>query len=123
MQWLAKIIENRVKAFVRFHLKTRKRTVLRETRLDSKDGMASQLRDGRTASSILVEAEERGELRRALLKLSPKQKMVIELVHFEKLRVREAAARLNKTANATSVLLYDALERLGGVLGNDRGKE
>ena len=116
MRWLGKIIDHRVKSLVRFHLKARKRTVLRESRLDSGDGADRHRGAGRTASSILVEAEEHAELRRALLKLSPKQKLVIQLVHFEKLGVSDAAARLNKTANATSVLLYDALQKLGTIL-------
>jgi RNA polymerase sigma factor (sigma-70 family) len=120
LRWLATIIENKVLSLARYHVRAQRRSVRREVRLPADGGIADDRRSARPASSLLVEEEDLMKLREALMKLSPRQREVIELVHFQKLRVREAAARLKKTPNATSVLLYDALQRLGGLLHKKR---
>jgi tetratricopeptide (TPR) repeat protein len=52
---------------------------------------------------------------------SRREREVIDLVHFQGLRVAEAAGRMGKTALATAVLLCNARKRLRGLLkGEDR---
>lgn len=116
VRWMARIITFKVRKLARFHLQTRKRQADREVRLDSRDGGAAGSRTPRTPSSILLEGERGRLLHEAIEQLPPRQKEAVTLVHLRRLPVKEAAAILGKTPNATSVLLFEALERLGEIL-------
>jgi RNA polymerase sigma factor (sigma-70 family) len=113
--WLSKIIENKIKNLARFHVSAQRRSVKREVPLEH-DGTDQPRTAGKSPSAELVEREGSDDLRRAMDQLSPKEREVIQLVHFQKLRVMEAAERLGKTPNSTSVLLHHALKRLGEIL-------
>jgi RNA polymerase sigma factor (sigma-70 family) len=120
LRWLAAIVDNKVKALARFHVQAQRRSVRREVPLEA--GLSGNGRKappaagGKTASSVLMNAERRERLDRALARLSPRERQVVDLVHLQGLRVGEAAAALGKTPNATSVLLYHALAKLGEIL-------
>ena len=114
---LTGMIDNKIRALVRFHLAQR-RAVHREVPLSPEEGDAPG--GGKTPSAELMARELSEDLERAIGELPARQQEVIRLVHLEKLRVAEAADLMGKTPNATSVLLYHALKRLGTIL---RGKE
>jgi RNA polymerase sigma-70 factor (ECF subfamily) len=115
LRWLATAIDRKVRNLARFHAAAR-RNLLRELPLEPRAAVAEGSKGGRSASSILMEEERREEVLAALEKLSPRQRQVIELVHFRDLKLHEAAAALGKTPNATSVLLYEAMKRLARTL-------
>ncbi len=121
LRWLAAAIDRKVRKLARFHAAAR-RNLLRELPLEPGAAVAQGSQGGRTASSILMQEERREEVLAALEKLSPRQRQVIELVHFRDLKLHDAAAALGKTPNATSVLLYEALRRLARTLEDGRGQ-
>jgi RNA polymerase sigma factor (sigma-70 family) len=111
---LKSIVEKRLKVLARF-LRAKKRDPARESRLGV-DGLQLPNLEGKTPSEEISTTEQAERLRKALARLSPRARDVITLVHLEKLRVSEAAKRLKKTSNATSVLLCQALAELRGIL-------
>jgi len=118
--WLARIVDNKIRTLARHHVAAERRTIHREVRLESNE--ASQpVRSGESPSAELQKQEGWASLRTAIELLPPREKEVIELVHLQKLRVTEAAERMGKTPNATSVLLHHALKRLRGILKRREG--
>lgn len=123
VRWMTSIIELRVKGLARFHLKAERRRVGRESpRLPSESFLSIPGRQ-KTPSRILMEAERDQRIERALKTLSPRERRVIELVHFAGLKPGEAAVQMGKSAGATAVLLCtarrklkEALEKTGGAL-------
>ena len=77
------------------------------------------------ASERSINAIERGEsarhaselLERALSRLSPEDRMVIEIVHIEERPVKEAAAALGWSAGNVKVRAFRARRRLRRILG------
>jgi len=98
---------------------SRRRSVRREQRLTSSAHGRLRAPGSPTPSEILSRREQGDRIRRALLRLSPTEREVVELVHLKRWRVSEAAARLGKTTNSTSVLLSRALKKLRSILEED----
>jgi RNA polymerase sigma factor (sigma-70 family) len=123
LRWINRISNNAVKTLVRFHVAARRRSIHREERLTS--GARASLAAGSDASpSGILSRRELGErVERALLKLSPTERRVVELVHLNRWKVSEAAANLKKTSNSTSVLLCNALKKLRRFLEEDGSPE
>jgi len=121
LRWLATAIDRKIRKLARFHAAQR-RSLRRELPLEPTAAVAAGMLGGRSASSILMEGERRGEVLAALEKLSPRQRQVIELVYLRDLKLHEAAAALGKTPNATSVLLYGAMRRLARTLEKASGQ-
>ena len=117
LRWLAPIVTHRIQSLARFHLGAERRSLRREEDMDPVGGPDALAGLGRTPSGEVSAAEEAQRLRDAIARLTPREREVITLVHFEKLRVREAAQRMGKTPNATSVLLHEALSKLRRFLG------
>jgi RNA polymerase sigma factor (sigma-70 family) len=113
--WLSKIIEHKIKNLARFHVAAKKRAVDREVPLQGA-GPLAQPSEAKSPSAEILEEERAHRLRKAIASLPGREREVVTLVHLEKLRVSEAARRMGKTANATSVLLHQALERLEAIL-------
>ena len=116
---LKSVVEKRIKALARFH-RAKKRDTKREVRL-GQDGVVLPPGGARTPSEEISLTEQADRLRQAISRLSPRARDVITLVHLEKLRVAEAAKRLKKTPNATSVLLCQALAELREILKRREG--
>ena len=128
LRWINRISENAVRGLARYHVAARRRSVRREQRLTSSAHGRLRAPKTPTPSEILSKQEQGDRIRRALLRLSPTEREVVELVHLKRWRVSEAAARLGKTANSTSVLLSQALKKLRTILekdasGGDKGRE
>ena len=79
------------------------------TREDDLEGLAAS---SPTPSRVMRRDERRDRLRGALDRLSPDHRQVIELVRIEGLPVHEAARRMGRSPNATSMLLLRALLQL-----------
>ena len=75
---------------------------------------------GETPSGVLLAAERRLEVRRALKKLTPRERQVVTMIHLKGLKVAKVAERLGKTPGATSVLLHHALVKLERILERRR---
>ncbi len=63
-----------------------------------------------------MEGEQAERINVALSKLSPWQPEVIDLVHFQQMRVGEVGRQMEKSPGATSVLLHQALNKLREVM-------
>jgi RNA polymerase sigma factor (sigma-70 family) len=118
-RWLAAVIENRIRSLSRFHVGARKRSILREVPFEQAGDPGTAVHENPVSNATGAECRER--VQRALARLSPRQREVIDLVKFQGLVVREAARRMKKTPGSTSVLLYNALRRLADILEEGRG--
>jgi RNA polymerase sigma-70 factor (ECF subfamily) len=114
--WASRIAENRIRYLARHHLTTQRRTVRREIPLDLQTGSLGPGARSRTPSEELSALEETQRIEAAVQRLPPREREVVILVHFERLKVSEAARKMKKTANSTSVLLHKAHERLAKLL-------
>jgi RNA polymerase sigma-70 factor (subfamily 1) len=119
-RWLEPMAEHRIQSLARFHLEAKKRSPRKEEPFDPATSGGQIAAPGRSPSSQVAAAEQVRRLHDAVAKLTPREREVVTLVHLQKLRVQEAAARMGWTPNAASVLLHEALTKLRGLLG---GKE
>ncbi len=116
LRWLRQIIENKVRNLRRIHVEAARRSVRREEALDRAPGAEGLRARQETPSAEVARLEASARVRRAVEKLSPREREVVTLVHFDKLRLAEAARRLGKTPGSTSVLLHGALQKLKAIL-------
>jgi RNA polymerase sigma-70 factor (ECF subfamily) len=128
--WLRRLAGERITQFHRRHLRTQKRAVTHEERLDLAlpDESASRLAD-RLASSAtspsqqLLRAEQARRLREVLGRLSSNDREVLVLCYLEELDFGEIAAALGISENAAKVRHFRALERVRKLLeGHDLGE-
>lgn len=118
LAWLRMIVKNTIRDHQRRLLGTVKRGLGREQNatdvFDSHDPGLNQraLAQGASASSELMDAEQRLELEQSLSQLSKEQRQVIELRHFEELSFAEIAKQMNKSEAATRMLWVRALRNL-----------
>jgi RNA polymerase sigma-70 factor (ECF subfamily) len=128
--WLRRLAWERIIHFHRRHLRTQKRAVTREERLDLRlpDESAMQLADrlvasGTTPSQRLLRDEEGRRLREVLDRLRPIDREVLVMCYLEELDFGEIAAALGISENAAKVRHFRALERVRKVLeGHDLGR-
>jgi RNA polymerase sigma factor (sigma-70 family) len=121
LAWMGTLIDFRIKNLYRHHVRALRRSVGREVELDGRTNGALVAGNGKTPSAELLLKEQRDRIEAAIRRLSRREREVIDLVHFQGLRVAEAAGRMGKTALATAVLLCNARKRLRGLLkGEDR---
>ncbi len=113
--WLSKIIEHKIQNLTRFHVSAEKRSIAREVPFEGSFTEHAG-REEETPGSGLFQSERLERIRKAMSKLSPREREVVDLVHLQRLKVAVAARRLGKTSNATSVLLHHALVKLGKIL-------
>jgi RNA polymerase sigma factor (sigma-70 family) len=116
LAWVSRIVDHRLLYLARRHVKSLRRSVSREVKLEPEADGFPGAGTGKTPSEELSELEEAERLRRACARLAPRERQVVELVYFQRLKVAEAAARMGKTPNATSVLLRKAVVKLGEFL-------
>jgi RNA polymerase sigma-70 factor (ECF subfamily) len=125
-RWLAKILQNRVRASRRERRRD-KRDVRREVRAEAL--AATSEPEVLPAASITspsggaARREENEQVLRALEHLAPDHREVIRLVKLEELSIDEVAARMGRSANAVKKLLARALVELRGVLGKAAGED
>lgn len=123
--WLRYLAIQRLAKAYRFHAKAKRRSLRRETPADAPAGPATSsavLADhlaasGVTPSVVMAGDETRARLRRTLEAMSPADREVLGLRHFEELSNVEVAEVLGITVEAASKRYVRALERLGTSLG------
>ncbi len=107
MRWLGTIAENVIRSAARRRLR-RPRVPLGA---DVPDGGEPQIK-------ALRRDERFDRFQRAFDSLDPDSRKVIYLARIQGLPIKEVARRLERTPNATSILLYRALIKLKGVFGD-----
>jgi RNA polymerase sigma-70 factor (ECF subfamily) len=83
----------------------------------------SQVPDGRAGANPerdLMRRELGGRINRALEKLTPRERMVFELKHYQGLKLRTVGEILNTTEETAKNTLFRATQKLRGALGDMR---
>ena len=121
--WLRLIVGQQLVAIYRRYFQTQKRNAAREIsisrgRTEADPSATSIFLVGKLTSPTL--AAQRQELavkiRECLEKLSPTDREILSLRHFEQLSNRETAEELNIEPNAASVMYLRALKRFREIL-------
>lgn len=115
LRWLRKILRRELATARRHYGIAKKRQVDREISLDASNSKSIYRRliaNTPSPSSHLVQHEEMQSLNRALARLAPRYRRVIELRHREQLSFAEIAQRLNLSVSAAKKLWGRAIERL-----------
>jgi RNA polymerase sigma-70 factor, ECF subfamily len=128
--WLRRLAWERIIQLHRRHLRTQKRAVTREERLDLllPDESAMQLAErlvasGTSPSQWLLRDEQGRRLREVLERLRPNDREVLVLFYLEELDFGEIAAALGISEIAAKVRHFRALERVRKLLeGHDLGE-
>ncbi len=113
LAWIKKIVRNRAIDAMR------KRATVpvtgHDSHLDNQPGPPAELAARRDARAVAVMA--------ALDKLPPRQRQVVELHYFDRLRDAEISARLGGSVAAIRVLRCRALKALRGLMESDHATE
>ena len=83
----------------------------------------SQVPDGRSGANPerdLMRRELGGRINRALEQLTPRERMVFELKHYQGLKLRTVGEILNTTEETAKNTLFRATQKLRGALGDMR---
>ncbi len=121
--WLRRLAWERIIQLHRRHIRTQKRTVTREERLDLllPDNSAMKLADclvanGTSPSQRVLRDEQGQRLRDVLNRLSPNDREVLVMCYLEELTFAEIAASLGISETAAKVRHFRALERVRKVI-------
>jgi RNA polymerase sigma-70 factor (ECF subfamily) len=123
--WLRRLALERIIQLHRRHLRTQKRDVTREQRLDLHlpDESAMKLADrlidtGTSPSQRLIRDEQCRQLRDLLERLRPNDRDVLVMCYLEELDFGEIAAALGISESAAKVRHFRALERIRNVIAD-----
>jgi RNA polymerase sigma-70 factor (ECF subfamily) len=117
--WLRQIAWNRLVDLHRRHVRSRRRAVGRDVSIDARSAARLLERlasSGSVASRHVIREELRRRVQDALAKLSPTDREVIVLRHFEQLAVADVAAVLEVPEGTVKSRHFRALERLQRLL-------
>jgi RNA polymerase sigma-70 factor (ECF subfamily) len=125
--WLRRITAQRLMKAHRFHLDAKRRDVRREAGADklhmpetSVVALVDILAGDRTSAHSAIERDERRErIGHLLEEMSPTDREVLSMRHFEELSNEEVAAELGLGKHAASKRYIRALQRLKELLGDD----
>ena len=121
--WLRRIAQQRLLDLQQEHVKTRKRSVLREDRPDF--GISDQsvwqlaskfIVEDTSPSAQAVRKELHQRARNALDQLSPADREVLVMRHLEQMAINEIAADLDLTESAVKMRCLRAIQRLRELL-------
>jgi RNA polymerase sigma-70 factor (ECF subfamily) len=121
--WLEAILHQHLAAMTRTHVRTEKRSALREVSADppaDSDGDWQLAAEDPTPSGVVMQGEMREEIERALQSLSWEQREAVRLRFLHDWSVNQIAQFLDKTERSVAGLIYRGLDRLKDVL-RDRG--
>lgn len=126
--WLRRITCDRLADVYRTHIKTKKRTVLREQALSLglNDESVSQLALCLAGSNIhpdkcAIAAEAKARTTAALMQLKPDDREILMMRYVEHMKVPEIAAALSITPTAVTSRHARAIERLRRLMGKGLG--
>lgn len=86
------------------------------------DGQEEEIPSGETAANSLEQAETERQLHLALLQLADKEREIINLHFYQRLKQREIAAVTGMTQSNVGVILHRAAKKLKYLLGNGYDK-
>lgn len=118
LAWLRTILRNTIRDHYRRLIGSAKRGAGREQAAtdlfaNGEPGLSQYaIERGSTVSGELVADEERMQLERLLAQLTPEQRRIVEMRHFEELSFAEIAERMNKSDPAVRMLWVRALRSL-----------
>jgi RNA polymerase sigma-70 factor (ECF subfamily) len=120
--WLRQILDHKLLDGVRRHARVAMRDARREVRLatEARDGVRAAGLHQTSPSGLVAAAEESAALRAVVAGLPEDQRMVVRLVHEERLSLVEVGARMGRSADAARMLYSRALSRLSRLLGGAR---
>lgn len=96
---------------------------LRDHRREEPSELAEDaLTDANPAPARLMIGEEGAQLRAAIAKLPPKQRLVLELRVFDDLSFKEVAELADCTENTAKVNFHYAVKRLRDILGGEHAR-
>jgi RNA polymerase sigma-70 factor (ECF subfamily) len=127
--WLRQLALERLVQMHRWHVRTRKRSVVREEiGLPLPDESAFQLADrlaaqGSSPSDRLHRTEQRERVRTALSRLGERDREVLVLRYLEHLSTREIAAIMGLAESGVKTRQLRALQRLRDLLDDDLAEE
>lgn len=127
--WLRRLAWERIVQLHRWHVRTGKRSVIREeVDLPLPDESALQLADrlaarGSNPSARLRHDEMRDRVQTALARLSERDREVLVLRYLEHLSTREIAAVLGLAESGVKTRQLRALQRLRDLLGDDLAED
>lgn len=78
----------------------------------------AEIPSGETAAGALEQAEAEQQLHHALLKLTDKEREIVNLYFYQRLKQREIAAATGMTQSNVGVILHRAAKKLKQFLGN-----
>ena len=110
--WLVRILRNRLQDEIR-RLNAKKRDARREAPF----AQQPQSRDP-SPSTVMMAAEQRAAVWRAIDKLPEDQQRVLRLVYEDDVPLADAAAELGRSSDATRKLCARAIRRLADVMGS-----
>lgn len=121
--WLCKLVENTIRDRAEYFA-AQKRDMTREVpfqkRLPSRTtvfGPLADVQQSQTPSHVAVLREELEQLEQALDRLPELQREAVILVRYEGLSLAEAGQQLDRSADATRMLVARAIVALGKALG------
>lgn len=120
--WLRGIARHKILALADREFGRDKRDPRREMRADATGFGGLPPATITSPTGAIVRNEQLDLLHRALVHLSPEHRQVILLRCIEGCPVSEVAAHLNRTENATSVLLFRAMEKLREAYAREEGQ-
>jgi RNA polymerase sigma-70 factor (ECF subfamily) len=120
--WLRQVALDRLKKAHRFHLRTQRRAVSRETDVDERDASGVKLAEflatqSATPSQAVQLAEQRRLLESAVARLSDADREILVMRYLEEMSSAEAAAALGITLNGYAQRHVRAVQRLGKFMG------
>jgi len=118
--WLLGIVDNRAKDAVKHYAGTARRDIAREITHDLRPSSSELLGAGSSPSQHAAAAEMSMLTRQAMGVLSADNRELLWLVHEERLGLRDAAARLDLSYEATKKRHARALVELGHALARVR---
>lgn len=121
--WVRKILDRKILDEVRRHIDADKRDAQRQVRLATEAERLAPARDGLSPSGEAADAEESARLRAVVESLPEDYATVMRLVHEQGLSVADAAATMDRSAEATRKLYRRALARLAHRLGPQPGAD
>jgi RNA polymerase sigma-70 factor (ECF subfamily) len=109
--WLYRITTNVCLTFIRSGRKNTMMKIDNEMDTDIIDNMA-ETDDANSPDNLFLRSEVTNNVNKGLEKLSPKQKMIFILKHFEGYKIREISVMLNSSEGTIKKYLFEANHKL-----------
>ena len=110
--WLYRITTNVCLTFVKAGKRQTMMRINNDMETETVDDITGADDESNSPEEILLRSEFRNSVNEALEKLSPKQKMIFILKHFEGYKIREISQMLNSSEGTIKKYLFEANHKL-----------